>query len=216
MHHQLRAVPRVELREQPADVRLRGRVRHEELLGDLGVRQAARDGAEHLALALGERVEAGVRLGVAAAPAAATNCSISRRVTFGASSASPSATTRTAASSSSGSVSFSRNPLAPARSASNTYSSRSNVVRMSTRVAAVASSRGDPARRLEAVHLRHADVHEHDVGPLALHERRRPRRRRPPRRRPRCRRPSAAARRTRCAPAPDRRRPRPGSRRRLP
>ena len=61
-------------------------------------------------------------------------------MTCGASSASPSATTRTAASRSSGSVSFSRKPLAPARSASYTYSSRSNVVRISTRVAAVASS----------------------------------------------------------------------------
>ena len=43
-------------------------------------------------------------------------------------------------SSSVGWVSFSRNPLAPARRAWKTYSSRSNVVRTSTRVAAVRSS----------------------------------------------------------------------------
>jgi hypothetical protein len=40
---------------------------------------------------------------------------------------------RTAATSSSGVASFSRNPLAPARSASYTYSSMSKVVSMSTR-----------------------------------------------------------------------------------
>ncbi len=52
---------------------------------------------------------------------------------LGASSASPAATTRMAVMRSSGSVSLSRNPLAPARSAPNTYSSRSKVVRMMTR-----------------------------------------------------------------------------------
>ena len=46
------------------------------------------------------------------------NSSMSRRVTDGESSASPLATTRTAATSSSGGRSFRRNPLAPARSAS--------------------------------------------------------------------------------------------------
>ena len=45
------------------------------------------------------------------------NSSTSLRVTEGASSASPAATTRTAATNSSGGRSFSRNPLAPARSA---------------------------------------------------------------------------------------------------
>ena len=59
---------------------------------------------------------------------------------FGVISASPAATTLTAFSSSIGSVSFSRKPLAPARSASWTYSSRSNVVRMTTRVALSDSS----------------------------------------------------------------------------
>ena len=53
-------------------------------------------------------------------------------MTLGASSASPAATTRMAVIRSSGSVSLSRKPLAPARSAPNTYSSRSNVVKMMT------------------------------------------------------------------------------------
>ena len=59
------------------------------------------------------------------------NSSMSRRVTAGASSASPAATTRIASSRSAGRVSLSRKPLAPARSAPKTYSSRSNVVRIS-------------------------------------------------------------------------------------
>src|SRR3984957_20274631 len=58
---------------------------------------------------------------------------MSRRVTLGARSASPAATTRIAFSSSSSGRLLSAKPLAPARSASKTYSSRSKVVRMSTR-----------------------------------------------------------------------------------
>ena len=54
-------------------------------------------------------------------------------LTAGERSASPSAITWIAATSCSGGVSLSRKPLAPARSASYTYSSRSNVVRMTTR-----------------------------------------------------------------------------------
>ena len=41
-------------------------------------------------------------------------------------------------------------------------------MRISTRVSAPLAD--DPARRLEAVHLRHADVHEDDVGLLARDE----------------------------------------------
>ena len=63
---------------------------------------------------------------------AATNVSIRRRVIEGSMSASPWATTRTAEAISSGSASLSKKPLAPAAKASYTYSSRSNVVRMST------------------------------------------------------------------------------------
>jgi hypothetical protein len=68
------------------------------------------------------------------------NSSMSRRVTAGARSASPAATTRIAVSRSAGRVSLSRKPLAPARSAAKTYSSRSKVVRISTRTAEVCGS----------------------------------------------------------------------------
>ena len=64
------------------------------------------------------------------------NSLISRRVMLGASRASPAATTRIAVIRSAGRVSLSRKPLAPARSAPNTYSSRSKVVRMITRAPA--------------------------------------------------------------------------------
>ena len=50
------------------------------------------------------------------------------------------ATTRTAVRRSCGSVSLTRKPLAPERSASNTYSSRSKVVRIRIRTAARAGS----------------------------------------------------------------------------
>ncbi|SCE47859.1 hypothetical protein GA0115252_152712 [Streptomyces sp. DfronAA-171] len=58
--------------------------------------------------------------------------SSSRRVTLGASIASPLATTRIACTSSCAGASLSRKPLAPARSASTTYSSRSKVVSTNT------------------------------------------------------------------------------------
>jgi hypothetical protein len=58
--------------------------------------------------------------------------SSSRRVMLGASIASPAATTRIACTSSAAGASLSRKPLAPARSASTTYSSRSKVVSTST------------------------------------------------------------------------------------
>ena len=129
-HDGLGPVAEPQLVEHAADVRLDRGLGDEQRTGDLCVRQAPGHEDEHLALALGELVE----LGPAWAPGLAlANSSIRRRVTDGASSASPAATTRTAATSSSEGRSFSRNPLAPARSASYTYSSRSNVVRMSTR-----------------------------------------------------------------------------------
>ena len=62
-----------------------------------------------------------------------TNRSSSRRVVDGATTRSPECTERIANSSSWGGTSFSRNPLAPALSAANAYSSRSNVVSISTR-----------------------------------------------------------------------------------
>src|SRR5690606_3462549 len=63
-----------------------------------------------------------------------TNVLINVRVTLGDSSAPPSATVRMACSRSAGGVSFSRNPLAPCRRASKTYSSISNVVSTMMRV----------------------------------------------------------------------------------
>ena len=63
-----------------------------------------------------------------------------------------------------GVTSLSRNPLAPARSASTTYSSASNVVRMRTRASGAAPSRTMPAGRLDPVEDRHPDVHHDDVG----------------------------------------------------
>jgi len=60
------------------------------------------------------------------------NASMRRRVTDGASKALPAAAARTAAIRSPRGESLSRKPLAPARSASYTYSSRSKVVRITT------------------------------------------------------------------------------------
>ena len=101
--------------------------------------------------------------------------SSSRRVTRGETTASPRATVRMAPTSSAGGTSLSRKPLAPARSALKAYSSRSNVVRMSTRVSIPAADDDGP-RRLDAVEHRHAHVHQDDVGRVELDE---PRRRRP-------------------------------------
>src|SRR5690242_3777990 len=85
-----------------------------------------------------------VRLSIPAAATAsggrATNSLIRRRVTAGDSSASPPTTTRSAWSSSAGWVSFSRNPLAPARSARKMYSSSPKLVRITTRTLSRRSS----------------------------------------------------------------------------
>src|ERR1700722_4318389 len=56
-HDELRAVACTELGEDPADVRLGRRHTHVERLGQLRVREPARDQREDLALAFGERVE---------------------------------------------------------------------------------------------------------------------------------------------------------------
>ncbi len=74
----------------------------------------------------------------AAGPSA--NAPSTRRVTPGDSKASPRATARTPCRSTSGSVSLTRKPLAPTRSASNTYSSTSNVVRITILVRSSCSS----------------------------------------------------------------------------
>ena len=111
-----------------------------------------------------------------------------------------------APSSSCGRAFLSRKPLAPARSASKTSSSRSNVVSTST-----FGGSGSPARvaarvACDAVEAGHAHVHEHDVGARARRARRAPcARRRPPPRRP-CPAGTRAASGSRRAPAPGRRR----------
>ena len=75
------------------------------------------------------------------------NAAITRPVTAGASSASPAATVRTAATSSSAGACLRRNPLAPARRAPNRYSSRSNVVRTTTRGAGPSQRRSGASPR---------------------------------------------------------------------
>ena len=112
---------------------------------------------EHLELALGELGEL-VAVALDGAGSRRATWSSSRRVTAGESTASPAATAGRRRRARRRGASLSRKPLAPARSASTMYSSRPNVVRTSTRVAR------QPARRLDAVHARHADVHQHDVG----------------------------------------------------
>ena len=111
--------------------------------------------------------------------------SSSRRVTVGASSASPRGDRRgRRRPAPAGRTSLSRKPLAPARSASKTYSSRSKVVRTMTRAALPAAT----IRRVASmpVDARHPDVHQDDVGRARAGERDRLARRRRPRRRPRC------------------------------
>ena len=150
-HHGLHTVAELELHQHPADVGLHRRLAEVQRRGDLAVRQAPGHEHEHLALALGE-LRRGRRLGVGAGGAWAANSSMSRRVTDGASRASPAATTRTASTRSSAGVSLSRKPLAPARSAANTYSSRSKVVRISTRGGSGCG--GDAGGGLDAVEAR--------------------------------------------------------------
>ena len=84
--------------------------------------------------------------------------------------ASPPATVLMAATSSAGGTSLRRKPLAPARSALKAYSSRSKVVRMSTRVLAAGVRRRDGPGGLNPVEDGHAHIHEDHVGPVELDE----------------------------------------------
>ena len=72
-------------------------------------------------------------------------------------------------SSSTGSASLRRNPAAPDRRDSKTYSSSSKVVRTST-LTSRAPRRRDLPGGLEPVEDRHADVHDHDVRPLGAND----------------------------------------------
>ena len=143
------------------DVRLDRVLADDELRGDLGVRPAACEQPEHLGLADRERVER--RAAAARAAPRSAKRSISRRVTAGANSEPPSAMTWIAARSCASGASLSRKPLAPARRAANTYSSRSKVVSTSTRGGS--GHHSDLPRRLDPVHARHPHVHQDDVGP---------------------------------------------------
>ena len=166
----LHAVAQPELGQQARDVGLDRALGDEQLGGQLGVALAARRAVAAPRARAGSATPAARR--APGSPRAWANCSMIRRVTDGASSASPSATTRTACSSSSGGAFLSRKPLAPACSASKTYSSRSNVVRITTRLCELGVG-GDAPGRLEPVAAGHLDVHQHDVGPQAPGRRRR-------------------------------------------
>ena len=174
----------LELLQDPAHVRLHGRFGQEEPRGELGVveplaRSATRISCSRGVSAVEQRRPARRRLRRAGRSAA--NSSIIRRVTRGASAASPACTVRIAAVSSPGRTSFRRKPLAPARIAANAYSSRSKVVSTMTRGAsgpAVTSAGGG-----DAVDTRHAHVHEHHVDGGSIVRARRPQHRPRPRRR---------------------------------
>ena len=115
VYHGLHAIAQAEFRQQAAHVRLDGGLAEEQPCGQLPVGQSAGQQQEHLPLAVGER---GVLRRRRQGARVCENSSITRRVTAGSSSASPEATTRIARSRSSGGAVLSRNPLAPARSAS--------------------------------------------------------------------------------------------------
>ena len=93
------------------------------------------------------------------------NCLITRFVTAGDRSASPPATVRIAASSCSGGSSLRTNPLAPA--AERLVDVLVEVERRQDQDPRGVIGGEDPPRRLEAVELGHADVHQHDRGPEA-------------------------------------------------
>ena len=143
--HGLDAVAQAELDEHVADVGLHRRLADDEAVGDLGVGRPRATSSRTCR-------SRGVRTSRARPPAAGrgrrrAKSSISRRrrrrrqqgVAGGHDLDRPSSSARGA--------SLSRKPLAPARSASNTYSSRSNVVRTMTRGASVAPRSGWPRCR---------------------------------------------------------------------
>ncbi len=78
--------------------------------------------------------------------------------------ASPSAITRMTCSSSAGRASLRRNPLAPARKASATFSSVSQVVRIRTCARSSPSCLSNAGRSVDPVERWHADIHQSHVG----------------------------------------------------
>ena len=106
------------------------------------------DEREHLALAHGQLFRAPARRAASGRAARAKSLDQPAGDRWARAAPHRAATTRMAASSSSGGASLSMNPLAPTRSAPKTYSSRSNVVRISTRGSGPGG--GDPPGRLDA------------------------------------------------------------------
>ena len=163
-NHRLYPISRPRLREDAAHVRFHRRLREVQAAGDLGVRPALPDDREDLALPFRERGQAWVRTG-GVAPGVAGDGRRTRRGGGGSGSGRrPRRRWRPLgcpARSSSGSASLMRKPEAPARRPAYAYSSRSNVVRIRTRVRSPDGD--DAAGRLDAVEARHADVHQDDV-----------------------------------------------------
>ena len=113
-HDRLHAVAQVELRQDVRDVRLDGRVADEERAPDLGIERPL---AISRRISVSRAVSSSISFG-GAGRGLRVNCSITRLVTAGESSASPAATVRIAAISCSGGSSLRTKPLAPALSAS--------------------------------------------------------------------------------------------------
>lgn len=133
--NELRPVPGTQFGQQATDVRLDGSQADEQGSGDLGVGPSRSDLDEDFQLAFGER--GAQSIWEIAGRGWRPNSAMSRRVTAGASRASPRATILTASRRSSGRVSLSTKPLAPPRRAAKTCSSWSKVVTTRTRGAAV-------------------------------------------------------------------------------
>jgi hypothetical protein len=136
------------------------RLGEELALGDLGIGEAAGGEGEDLPLPVGELGEGRWRR-----TQGAENWANSSRVAAAAMTAEPDCTVRIAASRNSGSASFRRKPLALTNRAGG------RLVEVERREHDDPRRRGCQARigqqlggRCEAVHHRHPDVHEHDVG----------------------------------------------------
>ena len=172
-HHELGPVAGAELHEQPADVGLHRGVAHEQLLRDLGVGATAGDGLEHLPLPFGELLEQGLAVGGGAGlgtsgellDETAGDLRGDERVPVG--------------HDPHGVEEVDRERVLQQEAAG---PGAERLVDVLVEVEggedhdACAGERlvaGDPPRGLEAVHDRHADVHQHDVGALAGHERHR-------------------------------------------
>ena len=184
-------------------MRLHGRARSRRASRRSRRSTAPRDQLEHLALALGQVARASP-----AAPSPGggrrTKSSTSRRVTLGASSASPAATVRTASTNCAGGAVLQQEP---AGAGLHRVVDVLVLRRRSSAPARAAAGRSPTIVRgsRDPVDVRHPHVHQDDVGmePRGLLDA--PRRRRPPRRRPPCppgRRGSAG---NRCGRAPGRR-----------